>query len=81
MKVICIKKGNWELVKGLFDVDKDPVFGEICTVIEIRKNPLNNGDNYYFLEGYIAGYNINWFAPLSDIDETEMIREYNTQTA
>lgn len=68
MRVICIND-TWD-IKNI----NNPVFGEITNVIQV----LNFfGWSYYHFkeyEGYI--YHTENFAPLSEIDETEMIREY-----
>jgi hypothetical protein len=59
-----------------------PEYGEIYIVIETKSCHEIDGrlHDYYILQelpGY--AYDSNGFIPLSDIDETEMIREYNKQ--
>jgi hypothetical protein len=77
MKVICIEdKFKWEFAGRNYE-PKDPELGEICTVINTMDFV---GVHLYKLEGYAEWYNSKKFIPLSDIDETEMISEYNTQT-
>lgn len=77
-KVICIND-NWQRSK--YCEDKRGVsFGEVVTVID-------DGLNQYLIPSYeLLEYRGFWFAqqnfiPLSDIDETEMIREYKKETA
>ena len=70
MKVICIDD-KWEGVPGYERTGKQPVFGEICTVRELIEC---NGSYYYTLFEYdpLWEYETSAFAPLSDIDETEL---------
>lgn len=77
MKVMCIKD-DWNPKDG-----SEPIFGEIVTASQstiysgaysIFEYLLDkNGKSQHFIkEGFI---------PLSDIDETELIRERKTETA
>lgn len=81
MKVICIKEGFYS-EKENRPIPIHPVVGEVVTVIRttsygfyyLSEYPTNG-----FSESGIAVWNHKKFAPLSDIDETEFIREYNTE--
>lgn len=70
MKVLCINDLNW-----FSDVTNSyvhgPSYGEICKVTGLDK------DGGYLLYGYqqYDGYYPPSFIPLSDIDETELIKE------
>lgn len=79
MKVLCIYSGPWvdPFTKAPF---KGPVYGETCSVIETK---VLNGKIGYRLEEYSlkvsnnmpAYYRSTKFIPLSDIDETELVKE------
>ena len=73
MKVMCIfDQWWWEIIRV-----SGPAYGEICTVLEdtekgyliagYQKNPIVPDQECY--------YDQNGFVPLSDIDETEMVKE------
>lgn len=67
MKVMCIKQGEWNMVKrGLMAPHTHPKYGEICTVV------YEDHDSY-LLEEHDAYYTKRWFIPCSDIEETELI--------
>lgn len=77
MKVLCIKTGQWVGVLSgtIFD---GPKYGEIVTVV---------GDGYcghfptYDILEYPddAGWNKEWFIPISSIDETTFERNYQKE--
>lgn len=75
MKAMCINGQWYSLTEGrAYD---DPKYGEIVTVTDEIKfwNSL-----WYALEEYPArSFNADGFIPLSEIDETEMVREYNLE--
>lgn len=58
-----------------------PQVGEVVEIIRSFVDP--KWGLYYLLEkgAKDVGYDADNFAPCSDIDETEMTREYQTQTA
>lgn len=74
MKMMCIKNGEWS------GTGIGPVYGEIVTVIDVV-------EGYYILSEYYRdkadGLRISfipdYFIPLSSIDETEMVREKQTE--
>lgn len=75
MKVMCIIEGDKNLPAW-------PIVGEMYTVIEAMPHyklvwGSNRSDIYYILAemGEEYCYNSRLFAPLSDIDETELINE------
>lgn len=64
MKVICIKENQWEHYSGNKSTDKDPKYGEFCTVIDTANLPVGL---YYVLGEYLGCmYNSNWFIPLDE---------------
>lgn len=75
LQVMCVKKDEWANKGG-------PTYGEVCEVIEVY-----DGDSY-ILEGYEynkhdgvpEAFRMKYFIPLSDIDETEMGRNYQKET-
>jgi hypothetical protein len=71
MKVMCIINEPWEVGVG-------PSFSEEVTAYE---SPAH--ENFYKLIEYPHEYSYNkkYFIPLSDQDETELIRERKTETA
>ncbi|MEO7048900.1 MAG: hypothetical protein ABI091_26595 [Ferruginibacter sp.] len=79
-KVVCIKKGRLNpisLVKGISHL----VEGEIYTV---KRKLVGINDKHEKIDAYelieITGTNAaDLFIPLSDIDETEFERNYNTE--
>lgn len=71
MKVMCIKQGDWTQHNS----DRsDPAYGDICTVVRQFENI---GHQVYELKEFPhkGGYSVKGFVPLSDIDETEFVRE------
>ncbi len=72
MKVMCIKKDTWLDLDNSPSETKDPVFGEICEVIQ--STPLL-GTIFYSLLNYEPKYNSIQFVRLSNIDETELAKE------
>jgi hypothetical protein len=86
MKVICIdgiKAGHpSQTIRGFEPANKhDEIYeGEVYTVI--REHICFGELAYILLErSYLNSYRKNRFAPLSDIDETEFVRDYNKQEA
>lgn len=77
MKVMCID-ADWVYEGPQRRVG--PKFGEICTVDATDTD--ENGVLYYGLVEYPRRwYQAVAFVPLSEINETDMVRDYNTQTA
>lgn len=73
MKVLCIDN-VWTYSDGKTPLPPPyPIFGEIYTVINYKKE--EDGE-WYYLEGMNDGWETCGFAPISDIDETEMERNY-----
>jgi len=75
MKMMCIKEGQWVRATDYKPADgPNPQYGDIVTVIDQR---IITGLEVVILAEYysLMGYLRKWFIPLSDIDETEMIRE------
>ncbi len=76
MKVMCIDDTHW-FRPGL----PCPEFGEVVTVCAAFTSPYNGEDVYAFVEyPLILGlkfrtFSQKYFAPLSDIDETELVNE------
>lgn len=81
--VICINNGPMANTKGNVISAPELKEGVIYTVIEVTKNYIVK--RAFILEevsldkGW-CGYNPKRFIPLSEIDETEMVREYNVVT-
>lgn len=82
MKVLCISDYN------INEAVITQVIGKIYTVFRfISKGQLGAQCDCYVLselmfspkDGNICAYNCECFVPISEIDETEMIREYNTE--
>lgn len=79
MKLMCIKDGAWkDPVTGAF-VSTGPVFGETVT-------PIESYCNCWILEEYPCdgfgrsqAFPKSYFVPLSDLDETEIHKEYLQQ--
>jgi hypothetical protein len=78
-EVICIKQGKWEADDGADSVG--PKYGEVCTVIDVRKERYYVLKEYQFnpFDGARDAFLKKWFIPLSSIDETEMERNYKTE--
>lgn len=72
MRVMCIKSGKWVHRSGRVSQDFDPQYGDICTV---EREKTINSIRVYWLTGYVGMYNANFFIPLSDIDETEILAQ------
>jgi hypothetical protein len=72
MKVMCITE-DWITIRGTGDEPR-PKFGDIDEVIG---DFVHNGEQYYYLArfGKEHVYGKRHFAPISEIDEMEMIRE------
>lgn len=77
MQVICIDD-NWG-ERDFYSPDTSPAFNEKCEVNDIATT--DDGTYYGLVEHPDGFYLSNNFAPCSDIDETEMIRDYKMQTA
>jgi hypothetical protein len=79
MKVLCISP-IVSTDKG-YEKAPRPEVGDIDAVIETIQ--VFNGSIYYSLErfGKDLGYRSDHFAPLSDIDETELVNEKETVNA
>jgi len=74
-KVMCIKQGEWRDFYG--DIANGPRYGETCTVDRL------NSQKFYILKewprSHDGGHDPERFIPLSSIDETEMVREKQTE--
>lgn len=92
MKVICIKGvsiGSVGVYGNILRTVEEPwmvtnksdelVEGNIYTVEEIL--PFPDTEYYKLVENNQTVYRCDRFAPLSEIDETEMERNYQTKTA
>lgn len=75
MKVICIED-SWHAA-GDDAITPDIPFGKILTVIDYNKD--EDGEWYEFAEYPDFEYDVNGFAPLSSIDETEFSRNYKKE--
>lgn len=71
MKVICIDD-NWQCDEKETHFKK-PSFGEIVIVRSTEKDEDNVW--FYSLIGYVGYFEVMAFAPLSNIDETELVNE------
>lgn len=75
MKVICIDDSKWH------NDSRCPSFSEICTVEKSFLSPSNGSPVYSFFEYPTEPPSIyrcfaqQFFIPLSDIDETELVNE------
>lgn len=78
MKVICIDD-NWENVKEYEETSGQPSFGEILTVSESFNE---HGGYWYVFKEYDKDdcFEQSGFAPLSNIDETELLKERQHET-
>jgi hypothetical protein len=78
MKVICIKQGRWLGINTSIIFD-GPKYGERCSVT--GEGVAVDGTLVYFLSEWPeeGGWAQIRFIPLSEIDETEMIRNYDTE--
>lgn len=78
-KVVCIKSDNSELYGRALDRKEFVSEGSVYTVTEIRNH---RGAEWYMLKEkpYNIAYYSKNFIPLSNIDETEFIREHLTET-
>lgn len=86
MKVMCIKDPDGTIVVSSGSVPRyhPPIFiGEIYTVMLVIDSIKFRGTNSYILEERpeYCSYNCRYFSPLSDICESEMIREYQKEPA
>jgi hypothetical protein len=84
---MCINVRGWyvdeTLLWGLIKYKKDtkgPKYGDIVTV---TRRCYEEGILYYELQEWPKNgeFEADCFVPLSDIDETEMVREFNTEKA
>lgn len=88
MKAICIND-KWRDGRKINKGSRVPTFGEEVEIIDtITATTDMFGKSiipgtYYKLSGFepTAGFISTHFSPISDIDETEMIREYQTEKA
>lgn len=75
MKLFCIKDGPWLHAKDNRPADgPSPQYGDIVTVASER-NVAGHAVVVLVEFSNPFGYLKKWFVPLSDIDETEMVRE------
>lgn len=83
MKVICIQSNLCDSIT-LKDEPDCIIEGHIYTVIDtVAKTFYGKTNTYYGLaeiNNGKTGFDVDIFIPVSEIDETEMIREYNTVT-
>jgi hypothetical protein len=75
LKVICINDSKWH------NASRCPAFGEICTVENAIISPFSNTPVYTLVEyppippSTRRLFSQDYFLPLSDIDETELVNE------
>lgn len=81
MKLLCIKEGCWVNNFTGRPTQKGPTYGEECLVLKTDE------EGYYHIKGYEYDkwgfrrfFNPKYFIPLSEIDETEMVREHKVLT-
>jgi hypothetical protein len=76
MKVMCIES-KWNPSDDLKNTSI-PSYGEICEVVNTKQS---RGLTYYALAGYSpeAYFLEKSFVPISDIDETEFVRDFITE--
>jgi hypothetical protein len=73
MKYICVST-NWPINDGCpFKIE----VGDIVTLDRIYRHEESGREFYVWVETPDWAWQMDAFAPLSDIDETEMVREYN----
>lgn len=79
MKVLCIKNGVWS-VNGFKD-PYGPKFGEIVTATQcpVYKNNYDILEYPLDTDGTPTSYAKKSFIPISNIDETEMIKQREEQ--
>ncbi len=76
MKVMCISSTDG----GYPPSENDPAIGDICTVISecVGYDAMGNPEECYILAGYGSENDCYYqrdFAPLSNIDERELVNE------
>ena len=71
---MCIND-NFKTACGIKAVKNHPKFGEICTVVDRWESGSYVLSEYFQYNGYPCAWNHKKFIPLSDIDETELIKE------
>jgi len=80
MKVICIdgtKPGTRGILYNISLGNEDQIYeGETYTVIESGEE---QGYKFFRLKEKFHRYKQSRFAPISDIDETEFVRNYNKE--
>lgn len=80
MRVVCIDAGSGKYADRFNNKKTGLVEGDIYTVIKSITHPLYKDLGYLLSEiksdGYLGGFCADRFAPLSDIDEKEMEREW-----
>lgn len=72
MKVICID-GRWDCDEPKDEKVRKPQMSDVCEVVEIFVNPEGDGLDYYELAGFVGYFETRAFAPLSSIDETQLL--------
>lgn len=80
MKVMCIIKTRWNSFFYPHD-HSGPSFGEICTATQCASCPdcYDIAEYPYNEAGRPQNFLKIGFTPVSDIDETEFVREYNKE--
>jgi len=80
MKVICILPSEWgsEMTNSKAN---GPSFGEICTAKQcaVHDDSYDIAEYPFNEDGRPQSFVKKCFAPVSDIDETEFVREYNKE--
>jgi hypothetical protein len=75
MKVMCIESkwgSDWETRDS-----SKPCYGEVCTVTDTKE--IRPFGECYELVGYDGYFTKGGFIPISDIDETEFVRDFITE--
>lgn len=80
MKVICIIDKTWSSKKNPGD-KSGPQFGEECTASQcpVHKDAYDIAEYPYNSKGLPQSFMKSQFVPVSEIDETEFVREYNKE--
>lgn len=80
MKALCIKEGGWVNHITGKPTEKGPSYNEECVITGTDPHGWYLIKGYEFnLNGFRRSFKPSWFIPLSNIDETEMVREYKTE--
>jgi hypothetical protein len=75
MKVMCIDDNFTCTEHKIKATVTHPKVGEICTIIDRWESGSYVLAEYKYYLGYECAWGCNKFIPLSDIDETELVKE------